>query len=99
MTTMHKFQASDGLRLSYAADDYTDPWRESDTLVMVHAAMGNARRFYAWVPHLARDFRVVGLERLDRPRFSATAVRRVVQVDGRCGYGQYHLQGRDARAV
>ncbi|HXD51569.1 MAG TPA: alpha/beta hydrolase, partial [Burkholderiales bacterium] len=62
MTTMHKFQASDGLRLSYAADDYTDPWRTSDTLVMVHAAMGSARRFYAWVPHLARDFRVVRLE-------------------------------------
>ena len=62
MTTMHKFQASDGLRLSYAADDYTDPWRASDTLVMIHAAMGSARRFYAWVPHLARDFRVVRLE-------------------------------------
>ena len=62
MTTMHKFQASDGLRLSYAADDYTDPWRASDTLVMVHAAMGSARRFYAWVPHLARNFRVVRLE-------------------------------------
>ncbi len=59
---MAKFTASDGLRLSYISDDYTDPWRKSDTLVMVHAAMGSARRFYAWVPHLARDFRVVRLE-------------------------------------
>jgi 3-oxoadipate enol-lactonase len=59
---MAKFTASDGLRLSYLIDDYTDPWRKSATLVMVHAAMGNARRFYAWVPHLARDFRVVRLE-------------------------------------
>lgn len=62
MTTQHKFRASDGLSLSYYVDDYTDPWRKSPTLVMVHAAMGNARRFYAWVPHLARDFRVVRLE-------------------------------------
>jgi len=59
---MDKFAASDGLRLSYISDDYTDPWRKSDTLVMLHAAMGGARRFYAWVPHVARDFRVVRLE-------------------------------------
>jgi pimeloyl-ACP methyl ester carboxylesterase len=59
---MAKFTTSDGLQLSYVSDDYTDPWRKSDTLVMVHAAMGSARRFYAWVPHLARDFRVVRLE-------------------------------------
>jgi pimeloyl-ACP methyl ester carboxylesterase len=62
MTTKNKFRASDGLGLSYYVDDYTDPWRQSDTLVMVHAAMGNANRFYAWVPHLARNFRVVRLE-------------------------------------
>ena len=62
MTQHCHFNASDGLILSYYVDDYTDPWRQSPTLVMVHAAMGNARRFYAWVPHLARDFRVVRLE-------------------------------------
>ena len=62
MTQHCYFNASDGLILSYYVDDYTDPWRKSPTLVMVHAAMGNARRFYAWVPHLARDFRVVRLE-------------------------------------
>jgi len=62
MTTKDKFRASDGLSLSYYVDDYTDPWRNSDTLVMMHAAMGNANRFYVWVPHLARNFRVVRLE-------------------------------------
>ncbi len=59
---METFTASDGLRLRYAIDDYTDPWRQSETLVMLHAAMGSSRRFYAWVPHLARDFRVVRLD-------------------------------------
>ena len=32
---MTHFAASDGLQLSYLVDDYTDPWRKSDTLVMV----------------------------------------------------------------
>ena len=59
---MTSFVASDGLGLSYTVDDYTDPWRTPDTLVMLHAAMGSSRRFYAWVPHLARDFRVVRLD-------------------------------------
>ncbi len=59
---MEHFTTSDGLRLRYAIDDYTDPWREKDTVVMLHAAMGSSRRFYAWMPHLARDFRVVRLD-------------------------------------
>jgi 3-oxoadipate enol-lactonase len=54
--------AGDGVRLEYCLDDFTDPWRTSETLVMLHAAMGNSRRFYAWVPHLCRDFRVVRLD-------------------------------------
>src|SRR5258706_15514529 len=59
---MKSFTTSDGLRLRYAINDYTDPWLAKDTLVMLHAAMGSSRRFYAWVPHLARDFRVVRLD-------------------------------------
>jgi len=61
-TEMQSFIASDGLKLSYRIDDYTDPWRQADTVVLVHAAMGSSNRFYAWVPHLARDFRVVRLD-------------------------------------
>ena len=59
---MNTFNASDGLTLAYARDDYTDPWHKVETLVLVHAAMGSSRRFYGWVPHLARDFRVVRLD-------------------------------------
>jgi 3-oxoadipate enol-lactonase len=59
---MKEFRTSDGLRLRYVIDDYADPWQEHDTLVMVHAAMGNSRRFYAWVPHLARKYHVVRLD-------------------------------------
>ena len=56
---MNRFDATDGLTVAYTIDDFTDPWSTPDTLVMLHAAMGSSRRFYAWVPHLAREFRVV----------------------------------------
>jgi 3-oxoadipate enol-lactonase len=59
---MEAFRTSDGLQLKYAVDDFTDPWRRADTLLLVHAAMGSSRRFFAWVPHLAREYRVVRID-------------------------------------
>jgi 3-oxoadipate enol-lactonase len=56
------FTASDGLRLSYLVDDFTDPWTRPATLLLLHAAMGHSRRFYAWVPRLARHYRVVRMD-------------------------------------
>jgi len=58
----HTFTASDGLELAYYVDDNTDPWADAPTLLMLHAAMGNAQRFYAWVPTLSRHYRVVRLD-------------------------------------
>ena len=57
-----KFTASDGIGLAYYIDDYTDPWRKADTLLLLHAAVGSARRFYGWVPALCRHYRVVRLD-------------------------------------
>src|SRR5437764_4703902 len=62
MTEASTFAASDGLTLAYDIDDFTDPWRQAPTLLLLHAAMGSARRYFAWVPHLARDWRVVRLD-------------------------------------
>src|ERR1700674_5693680 len=59
---MEKFTTSDGLGLAYDVDDFTDPWRPSQTVLLLHAAMGSARRYFAWVPHLCRDYRVVRLD-------------------------------------
>ena len=58
-------------RDAYALDDYADPWRPVDTVILVHAAMGSSVRFYAWVPCLARDFRVV---RIDMRGHGATQI-------------------------
>jgi 3-oxoadipate enol-lactonase len=56
---MNTFTNRDGLRIAYKVDDFTDPWTEPDTLILIHAAMGNSRRWFSWVPRLARHFRVV----------------------------------------
>jgi len=59
---MQFFTARDGLKLSYAVDDFTDPWIKPDTMLLLHAAMGSAQRWFQWVPPLARHFRVVRLD-------------------------------------
>jgi 3-oxoadipate enol-lactonase len=62
MTETAHFRTSDGLSLAYSVDDYTAPWRPAPTLLLLHAAMGSARRYFGWVPYLARDWRVVRLD-------------------------------------
>lgn len=105
---METFKASDGLTLAYTIDDYTDPWKPPDTLIMVHAAMGSSRRFYAWVPHLARDFRVV---RMDLRGHGASEIpgpnaltlerlaRDVIDLADHLGVQRFHLAGSSAGAI
>jgi 3-oxoadipate enol-lactonase len=59
---MHNFITRDGQRLAYHVDDFTDPWRRPETIVLLHAAMGNSQRWFKWVPALARRYRVVRLD-------------------------------------
>jgi 3-oxoadipate enol-lactonase len=59
---MDSFTASDGLRLGYRIDDFADPWKKAPVLLLLHAAMGSARRYFAWVPTLSRHYRVVRMD-------------------------------------
>ncbi|MCZ6858524.1 MAG: alpha/beta hydrolase [Gemmatimonadetes bacterium] len=103
------FRTSDGLRLSYVTDDYTDPWQSNDTLVLLHAAQGCARRFYAWVPHLARQFRVVRLDlrghgESEVPGPNSTLdvdrlVADVIELIDHLGSERVHLAGSSAGAM
>ena len=45
--------------LYYVVDDYTDPWREPETVLMLHGNAESGAAWYGWVPHLARHYRVV----------------------------------------
>src|SRR3954447_13935039 len=62
MTESRILTTTDGLSFAYYVDDFTDPWKRPDTVLLLHAAMGSNRRYYGWVPHLARDWRVVRLD-------------------------------------
>ena len=59
---MQTFATRDGIKLAYYVDDFTDPWTQPDTLLLLHAAMGNSRRWFKWVPRLARRYRVVRMD-------------------------------------
>ena len=45
--------------IHYYDDDFADPWQPHDVVMMQHGFGRSGRMFYAWVPHLARDFRVL----------------------------------------
>jgi len=51
-----------GIKLHYTVDDFTDPWKESTTLIMVHGFAESGAAWYAWVPYFARHCRVVRLD-------------------------------------
>ena len=106
---MQYLTASDGVRLGYVVDDFTDPWKPPETLVLLHAAMGSSKRLYAWVPRLARDFRVV---RLDLRGHGSSQVpddalpftldrlaRDVIDLLDHLGLDRVHLAGSSAGAI
>lgn len=59
---METFRTRDGNKVAYYVDDFTDPWLKPDTMLLLHPAMSNARRWFRWVPRLSRHFRVVRME-------------------------------------
>ncbi len=56
---MPTFKASADLELHYLVDDFTDPWTRPETVVLLHGNAESSLAWYAWVPLLARRFRVV----------------------------------------
>ena len=59
MTHESYWTASDGARLFYRYDDFTDPWKKAPLVVLVHPGLGSSLRLFGWVPHLARNYSVV----------------------------------------
>jgi len=45
--------------LHYVVDDFSDPWREPQTVLMLHGNSESGAAWFGWVPHLARHYRVV----------------------------------------
>jgi len=56
---MPTFKAPLDLDMHYLVDDFTDPWTEPDTILLLHGNAESSLAWYAWVPLLAQRFRVV----------------------------------------
>jgi 3-oxoadipate enol-lactonase len=106
MTETATFKTGDGLSLAYYVDDFTDPWRPAPTLLLLHAAMGSARRYFAWVPHLCRHYRVVRLDLRghgfsqvpppEEPLLLGRLVGDVVELLDHLGVASAHVVGNSA---
>ena len=59
------------LQMYYEDDDFTDPWGEAETVILHHGNAKNSQLWYAWVPLLAGDYRVI---RLDARGFGKSSV-------------------------
>ena len=56
MPTLH---GSPDLEMHYEVDDFTDPWRKPETVLMLHGNAESGAAWYGWVPTLSRKYRVV----------------------------------------
>jgi pimeloyl-ACP methyl ester carboxylesterase len=53
-------QAGEGLTDRFFRDDWLgEPWREPDVVVLIHGALESGVVWFAWVPTLAREYRVL----------------------------------------
>ncbi len=104
----HTMTASDGLKLAYVVDDFSDPWKPREPLILIHAAMGSSRRLYKWVPILAREFCVVrpdmrghggteipGPDQLSLERLTQD----VIELADHLGFKKFHIAGSSAGAI
>jgi 3-oxoadipate enol-lactonase len=46
----------------YRDDDFADPWGPHDTVMLQHGFGRTGNMYYGWVPHLARNFRVIRMD-------------------------------------
>lgn len=54
--------APDGANIFYEVYDFTEPWRPAETVLLHHGLRANHGLWYAWIPLLAREFRVVAVD-------------------------------------
>ncbi len=56
---MPMLRISPDYEMHYVIDDFTDPWRTPETILMMHGNHESGLAWYRWVPQLARRYRVV----------------------------------------
>ena len=56
---MATLQVTPDCNMYYEVTDFAEPWREHETILLLHGNAESGEAFYAWMPELARDYRVV----------------------------------------
>ena len=56
---MPTVRLDDTLEMYYQDDDFTDPWREPEAVLLDHGNAKNSDLWFAWVPLLSRRYRVI----------------------------------------
>ena len=56
---MPRLKRENDVEIEYRVDDFTDPWREAGTVLLIHGNNESGLAWYGWVPHLARHYKVV----------------------------------------
>jgi pimeloyl-ACP methyl ester carboxylesterase len=56
---MPRLQLGPDADMHYVVDEFTDPWNNADTVLLIHGNNESSRAWYGWVPHLARRYCVV----------------------------------------
>ena len=102
-------RVADDLEMHYVVDDFTDPWRDAETVLLLHGSSESGAMWFGWVPHLARQFRVV---RPDMRGFGAstpmprdypwpldTVIDDFVSLTRQLGIERFHLVGAKIAAT
>ena len=56
---MPSIKVTPDLNLFYEVTDFAEPWREHETILLLHGNAENGTAWYGWMPELTRDYRVV----------------------------------------
>ncbi len=59
---MSEVRVDDSLTTYYEDDYFGEPWLTPETVLMIHGAGESSLAWYAWVPHLARHYRVLRMD-------------------------------------
>lgn len=70
---MPKVRIDDTLEMFYEEDDFTDPWKDSETVVFQHCNTGSSRMYYAWAPTIARHYKFIRVDRRGQGRSTVPA--------------------------
>jgi len=99
---MPKAHLSTGIEMHYEIDDFTDPWKKPETVLMLHGNLECSASWYAWVPVLARHFRVVRPDMrgygqstppvaVDYPWTIDVPIDDFIKLMDKLGIGKFHL--------